>query len=206
MLCGGLLLRAFFLAAICALTFPTLARAAFEIVSHDAVADAVNRQTTFHLTFNQSPDFFTTDEFGHPTNGFQFFYDAQPIDDQIDFAGEDVVIIRGVEIRVADDIPIRDSLNPSGEEFPNAEGWGPKRGAADFELDGAMLSFTTSWDTLNESDGVFGYRLFALEQGDLTSEVTFLSRILVPLPLPVILGGVGLLLSACTACTSNRRI
>jgi hypothetical protein len=203
MLCGGLLYRTFFLAAFCALTFPTFAHAAFEIVSHDAVADAVNRQTTFHVTFNQSPDFFTADPFGHPTNGFQFFYDAQPSDDEIDFAGEDVVIIRGVEIRVADDIPIRDSLNPSGEDFPNAEGWGAMRGAADFELDGATLTFTTSWETLNESDGVFGYRLFALEQGELTSEVTFLSRIIVPLPAPMLLGGLGLLI---TACACNRRI
>ena len=203
MYCGGLLFRAFFFVAICAVTFPTLARAAFEIVSHDAVVDAVARQTTFHVTFNQAPDFFTADEFGRPANGFQFFYDAQPTDDEIDFAGEDVVIIRGVEIRVDDNIPIRDSLNPSGEEFPNAEGWGPTRGAADYQLDGTTLSFTTSWDTLNESDGVFGYRLFALEQGGLTSEVTFLSRILVPLPPPVILGGVGLLLSACT---STRRV
>ena len=64
MYCGGLLFRAFFLAAICALTFPTLARAAFEIVSHDAVVDTAARQTTFQVTFNQAPDFFTTDESG----------------------------------------------------------------------------------------------------------------------------------------------
>ena len=114
---------------------------------------------------------------------------------EIDFAGEDVVIVRGAEVRFDNDIPIRDSLNPSGEEFPNAEGWGEMLGAVDYELDGETISFTTSWDLLRETDGVFGYRLFAFERGELTSEVTFLSRILIPLPAPVLLGAAGLLLA-----------
>jgi len=200
---GGLLLRAFFLAVICAWAFPTFARAAFEILSHDVSVDDVNHQTTFRVSFNQPPDFFSADELGRPANGFQFFYDSSPVDDEVGFAGDSVVIIRGVEIRVDNDIPIRDSLNPSGEEFPNAEGWGQTRGAVDYELDGATLSFTTNWELLNETDDLFGYRLFALQDGDLTSEVTFLSHIIVPLPMPLLLGGVGLLLSACA---SIRRI
>jgi hypothetical protein len=203
MYCGGLLFRSFVLAAICALTFPTLARGSFEILSHNVSVDAISRQTTFTVTFNQPPDFFTADELGRPADGFQFFYDSQPTDGEIDFAGDDVAIIRGVEIRVDHDIPIRDSLNPSGEEFPNAEGWGETRGAVDYQLDGAMLSFTTSWELLGETDDVFGYRLFALQEGELTSEVTFLSRIVVPLPTPLLFGAIGLLLSACA---SIRRI
>jgi hypothetical protein len=203
MYCGGLLLRAFFFAVICAFAFPTLARGAFEILSHDVSVDEVNRQTTFRVTFNQPPDFFSADEFGHPDNGFQFFYDSHPTDDEIDFAGDDVVIIRGVEIRVDHDIPIRDSLNPGGEEFPNAEGWGKTRGAVDYQLEGATLSFTANWELLGETDDDFGYRLFAFEQGELTSEVTFLSHIVVPLPMPLLFVAIGLLLSACA---SVRRI
>ena len=192
MLCGGQLYRTFLLASICTLALPAAARAAFEIVSHDAHADAINRQTTFTLTFNESPDFFGGGELGQPNNAFQFFYDAEPTADEIDFAGEDVVIIRGAEIRIDNTIPVRDSLNPSGEEFPNAEGWGATLGEVGFELDGQTISFTTSWDLLRESDGVFGYRLYALAQGELTTEVTFISRILVPLPMPL-LGGAGML-------------
>jgi len=188
MYCCGLFLRAIFPALLCALAFPTFARAAFEIISADAVADDVNQRTTFTVTFNQPPDFFGANDLGQPNNAFQFFYDAEPTDDEVDFAGDDVVIIRGVEIRVDNDIPVRDSLNPSGEDFPNAEGWGATRGAVDYQLDGATISFTTSWELLNETDGVFGYRLFALEQGELTSETTFLSRILVPLPSQLIAG------------------
>jgi hypothetical protein len=182
-------------ALLLALLLPAaVARAAFEIVAHDAVADHVNRQTTFAFTFTHPPDFWTTSEDGRPLHAFQVFHDADPSDDEIGFIGADVVIIRGPEIRFANDIPIRESLNESGEEFPNAEGWGATRGSVDYELDGATISFTAGWDLLGETDGEFGYRLFALEQAELTHEVTFFSRIMVPLPAPVLLGGVGLVL------------
>ncbi len=188
--------RSFLVALLITLLAPAAAaRAAFEIVAHDARVDA-NRTTTFTFTFTDPPDFFTTNELGQPANAFQCFYDADPSDDEVGFVGDDVVIIRGAEIRFANDIPIRESLNETGEEFPNAEGWGEVRGSVDYELDSSTLSFTTSWDLLGESDDNFGYRLFALEQAELTSEVTFLSRILVPLPPPLLLAGVGLLLAA----------
>ena len=195
MLCGGLSQRLFFPALICTLMLPALARdarAAFEVVSHNASVDEIRRRTTFTVTFNESPDFFTTNELGEPDNAFQFFYDSEPAGDEIDFAGEDVVIIRGAEIRFDDNIPIRDSLNPGGEEFPNAEGWGEMLGSVDYELDGTTITFAGGWDVLRETDGVFGYRLFAFEQAELTNEVIFLSRILVPLPPAVLLGTVGL--------------
>ena len=171
-----------------------VARAAFEVVAHDAFVDPVARRTTFTVTFNDPPDFSATNDLGQPMNAFQFFCDADLGNDdgEIGFAGADVVIIRGAEIRFANTIPIRDSLNPSGKDFPNAEGWGAVLGESDFTLDGATLSFTTSWDVLRETDGRFGYRLFGLEAGELTSEVTFVTNILVPLPAPIC-GTAGLL-------------
>jgi hypothetical protein len=187
----GLPYLAFFIALISTVTLPVdIARAAraFDIVAHDVEVDEVNQQTTFIVTFNQPPDFFSTNELGQPDNAFQFFFDAEPADDQVDFAGDDVVIIRGPEIRVSNDIPIRESINPSGQDFPNAEGWGEARGHVDFDLDGPTISFTASWDLLHESDGQFGYHLFALQRGELTNEVTFIRRISVPLP-PALLGG-----------------
>ena len=177
--------------------------AAFEIVAHDAVADHASRRTTFSFTFTEPPDFWTTDAGGHPANAFQVFYDAEPTGDEVGFAGDDVVIIRGAEIRFANSIPVRESLNETGEEFPNAEGWGAMRGSAGYELDGATISFTTSWELLRETDGEFGYRLFALEQAELTHEVTFFSRILVPLP-PAVLFGIAGLLAAFRA--TKKRI
>src|SRR5688500_14703333 len=195
MLCGGLLYRTFLLATICTPALPTAAHAAFDIASHGGHVDTVNRPTSSTITFPEPPDFFATNDGHPPNNAFQFFYDAEPTEGEIGFAAEDVVIIRGAEILVDNTIPIRDSLNPSGEQFPNAEGWGEALGAVDFELDGQTITFTAGWELLRESDDVFGYRLYALAQGELTSEVTFLTRILVPLPTPL-LGGAGLLLAS----------
>jgi hypothetical protein len=183
----------FVLASLLSLLLPAaVARGAFEIVAHDAVVDHANRRTTFSFTFTETPDFWTTNADGRPVHAFQVFYDAEPSDDEIGFVGEDVVIIRGAEIRFANDIPVRESLNETGEEFPNAEGWGETRGSVDYELDSATISFTTGWDLLRETDNDFGYRLFALEQAELTHEVTFFSRVLVPLPGPVLSGFAGL--------------
>ena len=197
MLCRTLCSLPFIGFVIGTILLPAAARAAFEVVAHDAAVDATNRETTFTLTFNAPPDFVTTNDSGQPANAFQIFYDAEISDDDADvgFAGEDVVIVRGPEIRFDNTIPIRDSLNPSGEEFLNAEGWGATLGAVDFTLEGATLSFRTSWDLLRETDEHFGYRLYGLEQGELTSEFIFLTHILVPLPPPV-LGAAGLLLVA----------
>jgi hypothetical protein len=179
---------------------PVVARAAFEIVSHEVVVDVPARQTTFTLTFNQPPDFFSVNELDQPKNAFQFFYDADPsTDGEVDFTGEDVVIVRGPEIRVDNRIPIRDSLNPTGEEFPNAEGWGKSLAEVDFELEGQTLSFTTGWDELRDDDGTsFGYHLFALEGGELTGEFTRVSNILVPMQ-PTTLGALALLPFAAVA-------
>jgi hypothetical protein len=195
---GGPSYLSLVLAIIGTVSLPAVAAAAsaaLEVLAHDVFVDAADHRTTFTVTFNQSPDFFTTDAAGQPLHAFQFFYDAEPTDDEVDFAGDDVVIIRGPEIRFDDAIPIRDSLNPSGEEFPNAEGWGEKLGTADYELDGQTLTFTTGWDLLRETDDTFGYRLFAFQQGELTSEFTFITHILIPLPAPL-LGAAGMLLLA----------
>ena len=180
---------AFFLAITCTLSLSPVALAALEVVAHDVFVDLAQQRTTFTLTFNQPPDFFGVGESGQPNSAFQFLYDAEPLDGEIGFTGEDVVVIRGAEVRFANTIPIRDSLNPSGEEFPHAEGWGEILGEVEFEVDGQAVSFTVPWDVLGETDDRFGYRLFGLEQGELTSEAEFLHpRVLIPLP-PALFGG-----------------
>jgi len=151
-----------------------------EIVSDSAVADPIGRQTSFSVTFNRPPDFFGFDSLGRANHAFQYFYDSEPTDgpDGI-FSGESVVILRGPEIRFRRTIPVRDSLNPDGIDFPNAEGWGPMRDEVDFALDGSTVHFTVPWKALGETDGRFSYHLIALERGDQTSEV---SATVIPLP------------------------
>jgi hypothetical protein len=163
------------------------ARGSFEIISSDVTVDAATARTNFSITFNQPPDFFGADALGRANNAFQYFYDAEP--GGFEFSGEDVVVIRGPEIRFGNGIPVRDSLNSTGETFPNAEGWGTLRGMADYEVDGSKLSFTFPWRTLNESNRRFSYRLIATERGELTSDV---SRVMIPLH-PAVWGGLGLL-------------
>ena len=48
--------------------------AAFEIVSESVAPDVASKQTTFTITFNQSPDFFGVSADGNPRNAFQYFY------------------------------------------------------------------------------------------------------------------------------------
>src|SRR5439155_26838714 len=134
----------------------------------------------FTITFNRPPDFFGADSLGRANNAFQYFYDSDPVDD-IDgiFSDPHVVIIRGPEIRFDHSIPIRDSLNAGGEDFPHAEGWGKSRGAVDFKLAASTVRFTIPWQKLGENDRRFSYHLIALQRGELTNEV---SAILIPLP------------------------
>src|SRR5262245_32610804 len=131
------LLRRWILVVAGVLSIPPAACAGFEIVSHSAFADAATHEVVFHITFNQPPDFFTANSDDNPLNAFQYFYDSDP--GGFEFAGEDVAIIRGPEIRFHNKIPIRDSLNLTGEDFPHAEGWGKQRGLVSFDLDGAVL-------------------------------------------------------------------
>jgi hypothetical protein len=159
----------------------------FEIVTHSVDVDVAQRRTRFSLTFNQRPDFFTVDEFDRPANAFQYWYDARP--GGFEFAGEDVVVIRGSEIRFSGALPVRASLNPSGEEFPHAEGWGEERGQVPVEMNEATLQFTVPWKLLGEDDTRFSYRLLALEYGEQTSDI---EAVFVPLPTPLKMGAVAL--------------
>src|SRR6266487_1909107 len=153
------------------------ANASFVILNHTARADGDRRQVDFTITFNRRPDFFHTDGSGNPINAFQYWYDSQP--GGFEFAGADVAVIRGPEIRFNDDIPIRDSLNPGNVDFPNAEGWGRDRGDVPFDLTGDTIRFSVPWELLDENDARFSYRLFAFESGTLTSDV---GAIMIPLP------------------------
>jgi hypothetical protein len=163
------------------LSHASRARAGLAILSHDVFVDEANRQTTFSITFDLSPDFRTVTRDGNPLHGFQYFYDAEP--GGFEFAGEDVRVIRGVEIRFDDSIPVRESLNETGEEFPNAEGWGRSRGESPFALEDNAISFTVPWTVLGDEDGDFTYILLAFENGALTDEKVFRGPgTIIPLP------------------------
>jgi hypothetical protein len=185
----------------------TLAGSSFagplDIVASSVTADPASQQTAFSITFDRKPELYTIDrESDQPIDSFQYFYDAAATDSGISF-GPDVSVIRGTEIRFESDhaIPIRASDNPTGEDFPHAEGFGPLRGKAMFELDGATLHFTVPWKVLGETDAKFSYHLIALERGLQTAEV---SALVIPLPPGVWAGLTALPVALWAARRLNR--
>ena len=160
------------------------ASTSFELVSHDVQVDKVAQSATFTLTFNQAPDF--------QSNAFQYEVDAA-------WAGMDgppldfnsiTTVIRGSEIAAANALPIRDR---DGDGGAGAGGWGPIRDLVPFTVQDNKLTFTTDLSDIGDSDGVFRYRLFTTDSGNVTSDVR---GVAIPLPPGVAagfftLGGMG---------------
>ncbi len=99
-------------------------------------------------------------------DGFQFLLDvADDGEDGAAFPWE--VVVRGSEASTANGIPFRDGHAPPVEGDFNNGGWGPVLGVADYELDGATVSFSApnSWVGVGEA-GV-RYELLALEGDEL---------------------------------------
>ena len=165
--------------ATCAL-IPSPSPASFQILSQSIKPDRGRHQTDFRITFNEDPNFTTVDSDGRPKNSFQCWIDTNP--HSFDFFGPDVAVIRGPEIRFDGDIPVRDTINPTGENFPHAEGWGKERGAVDFELEGKVLSFTVPWKLLDQNDGRFSFDMISLDFG---SQVTEVTGAIISLPIPI---------------------
>ena len=166
-------------------------QAAFEITSHAVEVDSVAHQSVFSLTFNQTPDFFSLDSTGRPRHAFQYFYDAAS--ESSDFrAADSVTVIRGSELHFANNIPIRRSLNESGDEDPRAEGWGNVRASLPYLLKGQTLTFTAPWSALAEDDGRFSYQALAFEEGSLTNAVEQTTATAIPLPPALSTGITGL--------------
>ncbi len=190
---GRQLFRLASVVLIAVLSSSQSAEAEFVILSQSAASSSADRAVHFSVTFNRPPDFDRVDGFGNPLDSFQYWYDSTPNAADDPFMGPDIAVIRGPEIRFDQDIPIRDSLNPDGNDFPHAEGWGRERGAVKFALDGQTLDFTVPWSLLDERDAKFSYRLFAFDAGALTSDI---SAVFIPLPDAAWTGAAALVLAA----------
>lgn len=174
MYAGRLLFAAIMFAGVSSLSHASV----FEIADQSVQPDPSSQTTAFHIIFTEPPDFFGFDSTGRPKQAFQYFYDADANADGI-FFGESVTVLRGPEIPFDNVIPIRETLNETGEEFPHAEGWGKSRGDVPFTLDDRTLTFTVPWNLLGETDNQFSYHLILLQQGELTDEVMVTA---IPLP------------------------
>lgn len=142
-----------------------LAQGALTIESESVITDIENQQVLFKIDFNQVPDFFTVDEFNRQANSFQYFIgtdDTVPV--FTNFPNNLNTIIRGGEINVSSDIPIRDAL-PLNSAEPNSGGWGQIRGSVPYTLDGTIIEFSAPLQLINDSDGSFNYNLLLTEFG-----------------------------------------
>ncbi len=177
------------------------ASAGLQIVDQSVRVGLRNARADFALTFNQPPlsELLTVDEFDRPQGSFQYEinpdWDGDPRHDPLDHVS---VIIRGDEIRIANDLRIRD-VAPAVPE-PIAGGWGKIRGKVPFAVSGDTLSFSVPLKLIGDNDGVFGYRVFSTDFGQTE---TMLQSQVVPLGRTVWAGC--LLLAAIALYSAQRR-
>jgi len=143
----------------------------------------------FTLTFNRTPDFLTVDSFNRQADAFQFYIGTST---NIPIGNAPLAsLVRGGEIHVAGDIPIRDQSPPSGD--PNSGGWGPIRGSVSYSLTGQTLTFSVPASLLNVSSP-FGYELLLTTYGATSADYLRVSGgpIVVPEPSTISLALLGL--------------
>ncbi len=141
-----------------------------EIESESSVYDPLTNRVDFTVSFNRIPNLFTADAYGRQADGFQYwiFYDNNPF--QIRLPPELSALIRGVEVFVHGDLPIRNAYPPAVGD-PHYGGWGGIRAAIPFALADATLTFSVDLSELGDDDGKFSYRFDTFEFGDTTDSV-----------------------------------
>jgi hypothetical protein len=148
----------------------------FAIVSQSVKPNFVDQTLSFRLEFDEPPDFAALDENGKPVQNIAY----------------DITTDAGSGTLVDFDRAIRRSTgNLSVEAFDrDAEGnLGNPRGPISLNVDGNVVTFTSTFNTINDADGKFLYRVIATENGEVVSQAVGAT---IPLPAGVWVGLVGL--------------
>jgi hypothetical protein len=136
---------------VCAVLLHTWPAMAASITFVDTRLDG--SQVNFAIHFDTAPNLFTVDEFVRQQDALQVYIFNEPYPWLTPtFREPDLIsIARGGEIYLGNGIPIR-GPGPSD----NNGGWGETRGTVPVTLNGSVLTYTTSLETLNVRQG-FGY-------------------------------------------------
>ncbi|MCK4294581.1 MAG: hypothetical protein KAY65_15380 [Planctomycetes bacterium] len=123
----------------------------FLIESEQSTVDLDNSQVLFSATFNQSPDFFTTDAVGRQRHCFQYYLHVNPPSMP---SIEELVLLRSRDIPTMGLIGISDNYAPS-------------RDFLSYTLSDETLTFSSPIGLLGDDDGHFSYSLCVFEYGSL---------------------------------------
>jgi hypothetical protein len=157
------------------------------IVSQSVKPDFANQILSFRIQFDQAPDLTALDAGGNPIRSIGY-------DIKTDSASGSLVDF---------DRAIRQSgAALSAEAFDrDAEGnLVNPRGPIALHVDGPVVSFASTFQTINDPDGKFLYRVFATENGELVSEGAGAT---IPLPAGAWAALIGLAAAAGIAATTR---
>lgn len=159
---------------------PNRLLAGFEILTQDVTVDEINGDVSFEIVFNRRPNFVATDSDGTQVHAFQYEIDGDWTVGQDAFGFDRIdAVIRGGEIDEQGLVPIRDTR---ASNDPDAGGWGRVLDWVPLDIDGSQVSFTLPASLIDDSDGLFQYRVFAMQRGELTS---LIETAVIPLPTAV---------------------
>jgi len=144
----------------CVVGSVTYLQAKFLPYSYDTSVDSLASNVTFSIAFSSIPDFMTIDDENRQANSFQFWIDP---DNSAAPLWDGSAIIRGGEINIGGDIPVRDRIGSGGAA---SDGWGATRDSVAYSLTGTNLAFVVPFDALSQTDGDFTYQFLVTEYGE----------------------------------------
>lgn len=176
------------------------ARADFALVSQNVAINSAEQQAHFTLTFNQAPNFQTTDSDGRQADSFQVEFAGSYDGSQTPFyQQDDTAIVRGEEIHLANAIRVR---SPLGDGGSGSGGWGPILTTVPFDVTADTVDFTVPTQNLGWTGGYYQYVVSSYTFG--TQTATADVRV-VPLPPAVGMGAIGLLMVGAISFAARRR-